>query len=181
VILFFLTSDREAAYKEAESFDWVRIAADRWATPDRDDVRLVSRATEFSLLPGGTVVIPASDLASCDPERNPFPYQIKKLAEEGTVKWRSNPSMDIEETWNRLISKIRAPRIPRRDESLGSVQGPAAENGPGEGGLRGTTKVEAKSQPPIATEEARTAFNPALSSTALGSTLAERNRKWTRR
>lgn len=63
-LIYFLTSDLVRAVQEAEEAGWMRIAINRWATPDRNDVRIVSGRREVQFIPGGTLILPARDLAS---------------------------------------------------------------------------------------------------------------------
>lgn len=59
MIIYLIANDRQEGLDFAESRGWHIIAANRFATPEKDDVRLVTIYNEMMPIPSGTRMIRA--------------------------------------------------------------------------------------------------------------------------
>ena len=60
-VVYLVASTETQGIKDAEARGWTRIARDRFVTPDKDDVRVVWRLEDLSVMPGGTPLMKGSD------------------------------------------------------------------------------------------------------------------------
>lgn len=86
MIYFFICANENAGREECRERGWVQVGADRFYTPNRDDIRLVRRFTDIVLLPGGTWFIPAKDFYD-----NPQKDEYLKLIDLGAAQWLERP------------------------------------------------------------------------------------------
>lgn len=107
MIAYFVTTDRAKAEAEARGHGWVQVAVGRWMTPDRDDLRLITHVRQFTLIPGGSYLLPAADLKDAAPE-NEQPWRFKQMVESGAAHWVPNPGLGEEGTW-KLVDRIKEP------------------------------------------------------------------------
>lgn len=56
MILFLVARGHAEAVSEASRRGWVRVGYGRWATPEKADVRLVTRFSEMPAIPGARLV-----------------------------------------------------------------------------------------------------------------------------
>lgn len=82
MIYFMLCADEAVGRAECSRRGWTQVGADRFYTPQRDDVRLARRFTDIMLLPGGTWFIPGPDFP-LNPEARRFLHLIRT----GAAKW----------------------------------------------------------------------------------------------
>lgn len=110
MFIYFLTTDLPSATAEADSM-WRRIAVNRWATPERDDIRIIQHMRNFQLIPGGSYIIPATDIANADPAKTDQPWRFKELVDSGSAQWLANPSIGDAAT-RVLVARIKPPPAP---------------------------------------------------------------------
>lgn len=82
MIYFMLCADEAVGRAECSRRGWTQVGADRFYTPQRDDIRLARRFTDIMLLPGGTWFIPGPDFP-LNPEARRFLHLIRT----GAAKW----------------------------------------------------------------------------------------------
>lgn len=80
-ILFLVCAKEAQGLIDAEARGWTRIAAWRFAGPDKDDIRVVRR---FSDLGPGT---PLTLIKASDYEDNPEKERFEKFVDAGHARW----------------------------------------------------------------------------------------------
>ena len=85
-MLAFLVVDRvhnAAAWAAARG--WTQLAANRFATPARDDIRVAERMAELVAIPGGIPMIRGPGF-----DNNPQADEFEALVDAGGARWVSD-------------------------------------------------------------------------------------------
>lgn len=101
MIAYLVTSNPSpnAADEYALSKKWIKVAAFRWATPERDEIRVIHRMADLALFSNGTRLIKAPDYED-GPERATEDAleawiaekeQFDRFVAEGAGKWIECP------------------------------------------------------------------------------------------
>ncbi|HVB15839.1 MAG TPA: hypothetical protein VNF04_04845 [Stellaceae bacterium] len=81
-IKFLIAATEQSGVAEARKRGWTQIAFARFATPDKDDVRVVRRFSELPAVPGGPTLIRGEDFGE-----NPEADKFEALIAEGNGTW----------------------------------------------------------------------------------------------
>src|SRR5215469_436993 len=105
MFIYFVTSDIAKAEAEAAEAGWLRVAIERWVSPDRNDIKMIRSTRQFVKIPSGSWFLPARDLRGA---QGGEPYEFKKIVEGGNATWIENPLLGEEGTVD-LIDSIKPP------------------------------------------------------------------------
>lgn len=102
MFIYFIAKTLASGEKDANELGWMRIAVERWVSPDRNDIRLVTTTLRFTNIPSGNWFLPARDLAN---SVGGEPYKFKKIVDSGQATWIENPLLGEEGTLD-LVESI---------------------------------------------------------------------------
>lgn len=77
MIKFLVSLTEAGGVADANGRGWTRVARDRFATPEKDDVRVVWRLSQMPAIPGGALLVRGGD----------FPADPLERGEDGVYRW----------------------------------------------------------------------------------------------
>jgi hypothetical protein len=89
-VFYMVTTDLFSAIKEADGRGWTRIAMARYATPAKDEVRLVRRFMEMVPAADGTRFIRARDFPA-EPVAGTDAGEFARFVADGHAEWVEAP------------------------------------------------------------------------------------------
>jgi hypothetical protein len=81
-VQFLIAATEHSGVAEARERGWTQIAFARFATPEKNDVRVVRKFSELPAVPGGPAMIRGKDFAE-----NPEAEKFEALVAEGNGAW----------------------------------------------------------------------------------------------
>lgn len=101
-MLYFMVCAEEAAGEaECRGRGWSQVAFGRFYTPDRDDVRVIRRFTDMTLLPGGTLLMAGPGFLE-NPDRGSF----EGLVSGGHARWVKGEEPRAEEEEDPVAAQV---------------------------------------------------------------------------
>jgi hypothetical protein len=108
MFIYFVVKDMPSAEKEAAELGWLRVAVERWVSPDRNDIRMILTERQFIKIPSGSWFLPSRHLQG---EVGGEPWKFKKIVASGDAQWIENPLLGEDGTVE-LVDSIQPPPAP---------------------------------------------------------------------
>lgn len=84
--MYLVCASDAAGFADAEARGWTRIARSRFATPAKDDVRVVRRFSDMVPLPGRTPLVKAADFPA-EPASGSQAALFAEFVAAGSGEW----------------------------------------------------------------------------------------------